>query len=347
MSFRGRGAIEIVEQAYAPAGSDEEWLRGIGETAARVLGTGLPVEASIHRPRPGDVFGAVARVFTRDDPTLAAMFLDIYAAASAVISEEQLLFERLRSLCQTSSMWVRESGLPMSVQRDTFATLRERYGVADALDLQAADPSGQTVLLAIMLPEETALHPRTRQALLRVTTHLSTALRLRRTLEAANTTLSDASAAMADAEAILEQNGKVVDATGKAKSANARERLRDAAMAIDRARGRLARERPEEAMELWRGLVAGRWSVIEVTDSDARRYWVARRNEPAIAEDRRLTRREGQVVGMAALGLSDDMVAYSLGLAEATIRTHLRRGMKKLGVRQRKELIALHAALIG
>ncbi|HET6613383.1 MAG TPA: helix-turn-helix transcriptional regulator, partial [Kofleriaceae bacterium] len=101
------------------------------------------------------------------------------------------------------------------------------------------------------------------------------------------------------------------------------------------------------ATALWQGLIGGRWSIIEVTDTDARRYWVARRNEPEVAEDRRLTRREGQVVGLVALGLSDDMVAYSLGLAEATIRTHLRRGMKKLGMSERSQIITLHAALIG
>lgn len=347
MSLRGRGAIEIVERAYAPVDNDEDWLRGLGEAAARVLGTGMPVEASIHRPRSDDVFGATAQVFTSDDPALAAMVLEVYVAAARAAPEGQVLAERFQNRCHTGTSWTRDSNLPMTQMRAAFAPLREIYGIADNLIIQGWDLSGHCVHLALMLPEETVLHPRTQHTLMRVATHLGAALRLRQALAKADVTLADSEQVMADAEAVLDASGKVVDASGSAKTLRARERLRDAALAIDKARGRMARERPEEAMELWRGLVAGRWSIIEITDSDDRRYWVARRNEPAIADDRRLTRREGQVVGMAALGLSDEMVAYSLGLAEATVCTHLRRAMKKLGMQRRADLVALYAALIG
>ncbi|HET6613382.1 MAG TPA: helix-turn-helix transcriptional regulator [Kofleriaceae bacterium] len=347
MSFRGRGAIEMVEQVYAPAATDEAWLRGLGEAAARVLGTGLPVEASIHTPRPGDPFRTRARVFTTDDDALVAMYLELYDQPQRSADDSHLVAERFQNRCRTASEWMRDNNLPLSLMRTAGAKIREAYGVADSLNLQGCDPSGESILLSIMLPEETSLHPRTRTALLRVAAHLGAAARLRRALAEADVTLADTAAIMAGAEAVIDASGNVIEASGPAKSPRARERLRGAALAIDKARGRLARERPEEAIELWQGLVAGRWSIIEVTDTDARRYWVAQRNDPTIAEDRRLTRREGQVVGMAALGLSDEMVAYSLGLAETTVRTHLRRGMKKLGMSQRTELIALHAALVG
>lgn len=346
MSLRGRGAIEIVEQAYVAEVTDEAWLRGLAEAAARALGTGLPVEASIRTPQPGDPFKAQARILTTDDPVLAAMYRELYAAPSRVASDNEPIAERLQNRCRTASDWARENDFPMTGM-PAADKIRNTYGVADSLNLQGCDPSGQSVLLSVMLPEITQLHPRTRNTLLRVATHLGAALRLRRALQGANATLADTAQLIAQAEAVIDTDGKVVDATGPAKSESARQRLRSAAVAIDKARGRLAREQPDEAVALWRGLVAGRWSIIDVTDTDARRYWVARRNEPAIAEDLRLTRRESQVVAMAAMGLSDEMVAYSLGLAEATTRTHLRRGMKKLGVQHRAELMALHAALHG
>lgn len=347
MSFRGRGAIEIVERAYALETTDGQWLRGLADAAAAALGTHLPVEATLYCPRPGKPFGASTRVFTTEDPDFGATWVKLYEATTAVAPDDQLVAERLQNRCHTGSSWTRDNDLPMATMRQVFSELRERYGVADVLHIQGVDPSGESVLLSIALAEETLLHPRAQRALERVAVHLAAGLRLRNALKGAAVALTDGVAILAGAEAVLDASGKVVDASGQARSERARDHLRVAALAIDKARGRLARERPEEATALWQGLIGGRWSIIEVTDTDARRYWVARRNEPEVAEDRRLTRREGQVVGLVALGLSDDMVAYSLGLAEATIRTHLRRGMKKLGMSERSQIITLHAALIG
>jgi hypothetical protein len=60
-------------------------------------------------------------------------------------------------------------------------------------------------------------------------------------------------------------------------------RAQRAAKAIDRARSR-ARSNEDEALELWQGLVAGRWSLVEQFDSDGRRFLVARKNDPVVAE---------------------------------------------------------------
>ena len=54
-----------------------------------------------------------------------------------------------------------------------------------------------------------------------------------------------------------------------------------------------------------------------------------------------LTRKEIQVVRLAAEGLSNDEIAERLFVAETTVRTHLRNINVKLDARNRMEAIAL------
>ncbi len=64
-------------------------------------------------------------------------------------------------------------------------------------------------------------------------------------------------------------------AEGAAKHRDARAFLRHAALATERARGALRNADPDQALQLWRGLVDGRWSLIEQFSSDGRRFLVA------------------------------------------------------------------------
>lgn len=116
---------------------------------------------------------------------------------------------------------------------------------------------------------------------------------------------------------------------------------------VDRSRGRLRKDAPDEALELWRGLCDGTWSLVDHFDSDGRRYMVARQNEPAVAADRALTPREQQVVAFVAMGHADKLVAYELGLAESTVQSHLSSAMRKMCIPNRTELIRAVLALAG
>jgi len=84
--------------------------------------------------------------------------------------------------------------------------------------------------------------------------------------------------------------------------------------------------------------VARRWSLVDRFDSDGRRFLVARRNEPDVRDPRALSPRERQVAAFAALGHSNKLIAYTLGLSASTIATHLAAAMRKLAVRSRVEL---------
>jgi DNA-binding NarL/FixJ family response regulator len=134
----------------------------------------------------------------------------------------------------------------------------------------------------------------------------------------------------ARAEAILSPTGNVEHAAGPADARHAREALRDALVRIDAARSE--KEDTEHSVELWRGLVAGRWSLVEHFERDGRRYFLAHRNDPELATDRGLTLREKQVLAYAELGYSNKIIAYSLGLSSSTVATLLAKARRKVGL---------------
>jgi len=125
-----------------------------------------------------------------------------------------------------------------------------------------------------------------------------------------------------------------------------RERLARASAELARAGG-MRRASPEEALAIWRGLVAGRWALVDHFDADGRRYLVARRSEPEpalIVGLARLTRREREIVGLAALGHTNKLIAYELGLAATTVATHLASAAAKLGAATRIDLVRVFEA---
>jgi DNA-binding CsgD family transcriptional regulator len=162
-----------------------------------------------------------------------------------------------------------------------------------------------------------------------VAVHIATAARLRRAVEAS----------VPRCDAVLTPTGKVVHAEGDATSASARRLLRERAVAVDRARGPMRRTDPDAALETWRGLVSGRWTLVDRFESDGRRYVVAHRNEPVTAQLLSLTMRERQAIGHLLAGYSSKMAAYALGVSPAAISAALRSAMGKLGARSLAHLL--------
>jgi len=65
------------------------------------------------------------------------------------------------------------------------------------------------------------------------------------------------------------------------------------------------------------------------------------RSGPAPAELEQLTDREREVVGLVALGLSNEEIAETLVISPATAKTHVSRAMMKVGARDRAQLVVL------
>jgi DNA-binding NarL/FixJ family response regulator len=65
------------------------------------------------------------------------------------------------------------------------------------------------------------------------------------------------------------------------------------------------------------------------------------RSGPTPAELEELTEREREVVGLVALGLSNDEIAETLVISPATAKTHVSRAMMKVHARDRAQLVVL------
>jgi DNA-binding CsgD family transcriptional regulator len=198
------------------------------------------------------------------------------------------------------------------------------YGVKDLLVLNAFDPTRSGCFVGQVSDYEIRRAPH-RSRWIRVAAHVAAGLRLRRKLHVA-----DSSHEAIEPQAVLTPSGRVEHATGTASMPSARERLRTAALAADRARGPLRHKDPDEALQIWRGLVAGQWSLVDWFDTDGRRYVIAHENAPLASDPRALTERERQVAGFAALGHSNKVIAYELGLSPSTVGVLLARAKKKL-----------------
>jgi PAS domain S-box-containing protein len=65
---------------------------------------------------------------------------------------------------------------------------------------------------------------------------------------------------------------------------------------------------------------------------------------PRAGQAGELTRREREVVSLVSLGLTSPEIAEKLCISEATVRTHVRNSMEKLGAKTRAHLVAIALA---
>ncbi len=213
-------------------------------------------------------------------------------------------------------------------------------GAKDLLAITAVDPSGIGLSLSVPLPEVTKLTGKERATWQMIGAHLVSGFRLRQSLQAAHATSIGHTRLPEDAEAVLDpKQFEITDAVGAATEAHMGEFIREAARLIDKARGRLRQEDPEKALEIWKALVEGRWSMVDWFDSDGRRFVLAHPNPPDLKDPRGLTERERQVATYASLGETNKLISYRLGVSQPNVSTTLRSAMHKLGVQTRPQLV--------
>jgi DNA-binding CsgD family transcriptional regulator len=200
-------------------------------------------------------------------------------------------------------------------------------GVRGQIMINGIDSSGKGCVIYMFSTKPVALSGGERQIMRMLATHLATAYRLQRRIEARG----------GGADAVLTPLGRVEHAEADARAPEARESLRLAVREREQAR-RLG-QGAERIVATAKGLVAARWTLVDGREVGGRRYVLARENAPGLVGPRRLTDRERQVVALAALGRTNKLIAYELGLAHSTVRVLMARACGKLGARTRNELV--------
>jgi DNA-binding CsgD family transcriptional regulator len=210
-------------------------------------------------------------------------------------------------------------------------------GVKDLLVINAIDPNRQGCAISAPRASRSSVSPARVALLARVAAHIAAAHRLRRR--------ADGVSPATKIEAVLRPSGKLDHAEGSARDRACRIALEEAVRAAERARGRLRRLDPHEAMDSWKAMVQGRWSIVDQFENDGRRYLVAYVNRPIAPRVASLSMLERTVISWAALGHSNKLIAYELGVSASTIAVGLRRAKQKLGVSNTVNLVRLYATL--
>lgn len=336
---RGRGRlpadeIGVIEAAYSLHGTEAEWLQGLALASAPLLdvGLGLAVTSVDLVPEgarmrdvactggPPSVRDAVCRFLTECTPSIihTAFHLEnsvpVRAFSSAV-------------------------GGPQKVAEDPASEAMFRLGIRDAMGILGAD-GNHRVSISVWLPSSRGVDRRFVARWCRVASHLGAGFRLRRKLLGDRNGHPE-SPGLAEGDAVLTPDGGVRHA--EASVGKGRGMLGRAVVAMERARGELRSENPDEALDAWRGLVAGQWSLVDQFDEEGERFLVARKNDPDVHPFAGLTQRERQVLSCRARGLPLKLISYELGFSNGAVSKSLSAGMGKLGIASDLELVALFA----
>lgn len=311
--MRSRDPIALVEAAYSGEPSTQRWLSRLAVAASGYdVGGGVVCSAIDLRRARGRVTSSVL------------------SGASAVVGHA---IERVTDALPRRL--VPRVFAPTEFVGNAHWRLRRLSNAVHALPPLWALIGGDARRHAVMLSfpaaagerpsHETPFPLPASRTLGRVAAHLGSALRLR------------AEAGLTDA--VLSPSGKLLHAESDAREGGARRALIDAVLASERARGRLRRTDPDEAVKTWSALVAGQWTIVDSVERDGRRLLLARRNPPTGRDVMQLTPAESEVVWLVALGHSNKFVAYELGVPTSTVISRLRSAFRKLGVSNRAQLI--------
>jgi hypothetical protein len=315
--MKARDTTSMIEATYRVDVPTEVWLQQVTERACQVMGADQGGFAFHYDTTRGDWVEVGALGLHRLSPEFAREVFDqADAPREAVLDLVRVLtsmrFGSLRDFMERHGL-------------AKFSSVLDRHGIRDLVGINGLDPSGRGCMVTLVDSRQSR-PARTQHLWHRLAAHVSAGNRLRVALESLAKPIEDPTLR---AEAIVTPDGKVEHATGAAESRPAREALRDALVRIDQARAE--RDDAEHSVDLWRGLVAGRWSLVEHFERDGRRYFLAQKNDPVVASDSALSQREKQVVRYTELGHSNKLIAYELGLSASTVSTILARARSKLG----------------
>jgi DNA-binding CsgD family transcriptional regulator len=316
--------LDLIDAAYRTDGADDVWLSNVMDAATPMMSRGLGMVGVLYdASRPGSFhcehFAIGGMPIEGITPKRCREALEPGPEGAPFIQE---LFGQV------------QCGLVSETFAKCFPTLLA-YTPDEAPDIFAVnstDPTLQGCVLTANVPDHAPIDPAMHLFWSRLSAHLATAYRLRRRLRA------QAGTPLEQAEAILTPDAKVAHATEPTVGTEVRELLSETVRTQERLRAKDRRGDPEAVGE-WKALVDARWSLVDHVDTDGKRVITAQRNESVTPGAVGLSRREEQVLGYAALGHSNKLIAYELGLAHSTVRVLLARAAGKLGARGRDETL--------
>jgi DNA-binding CsgD family transcriptional regulator len=324
---------EILELAYRLDLPASEWLQRLAESihSRRNLGPGvLAYELDIsERPGSGtlgmvEATGAIREFSRNTGPLHRNISTGIY---HKVLSNG--------THCSTIRTRLEELGYTLS----DYPVLEEMVYSSGAVDIWAVsmvNPDAQTLTFAIPLASHYIPNRREAERWRKIGIHIAAGHRLRRRISGAQ--------APEEADAVVRPDGKILHLRERAEPE--REEFKKIVTSIDRARARDFRTGGNRTLELWKGLLAGEWSLLDWTDTDSKRFILAVRNDPEAAAPTQLTRREAQVATYVAQGHPYKVVAYEMGLSVSTVGTHMRQVLRKLGLASPAELAWIYGQLV-
>jgi len=319
--------IEITEAVYDLETEDAAWIPNLLRVGLPLLDRGLGVAAAAYTLNPNAPAFVVHQKFSCGGPP------DLLARVDRVAAEwPRELYAKLMQPGIVATL----SELTKDHPEVLEAYGRHVAGCRDVLGMTAVDPNGLGVLIVALRPKVTRLNGPERDVWKMLGAHVAAGHRLRRAVVAGQ----ELSGLPHNAEAVIDPTRlKLTDATGAAENKDAAKALRDAAVQIDCARGKLRKSDPAAAIEMWKSLTDGRWSLVDWFDSDRRRFVLALPNTPKVVDPRGLSERESLVATYAVQGDSGKLIGYRLGISKSLVSTALKGAMRKLGVKTRAQLV--------
>ena len=233
---------------------------------------------------------------------------------------------------------IREALGKLKIDPTVFAPIEQfigPIGFHDIWGVCSMNPDGLGIVFAMPITEAQRVQDVDRRAWTKVAVHIAAAHRLQRRLSR--------HPGVEDAEGIFRADGREVQ-LGRPAIAE-REALGHFIRTLDKTRAHDYRSGDSSTLDVWEGLLRGRWSLVEHIDSDGAHFLLAIRNDPDAEGPQTLTRREAQVASYAAQGHMNKEIAYELGLAISTVASHLSNALHKLGLKSRTELVWLRGRL--
>ncbi|MFO0686841.1 MAG: helix-turn-helix transcriptional regulator [Sandaracinus sp.] len=319
--------IAVADAGYSLAADDETWLRGVLEAARPVLDHGSFVHGWIvDVPR-----GAYRSCAAIQLPEGADLDRDVRHHHLPMPRAQEVMLHRASALATATATY--------GLQGEALARVASfpvRFPLADCIGLISMDTSGIGAVLIGGLSAPGHFSATDQRKWDRVASHLAAALRLRERLRAL-----PAEASLDAADAVLDpRTRRAVHASSEAESHL--ETIRDAAEVLAARHGT---SDPARLVAAWRALVAGRWSLVDTFDTDRKRYFVLRKNEPAAPGPDVLSASQRAIAAYVAMGHSNKAIAYHLGVSESAISRALDQIVRRLGLPSRAALAQLAAAL--